>query len=139
MTIACMDMGQSMSKFNDFDEMIKDFYYDFGFEATYVKRMGTVSNDEDGTVAAITEEFPVEAIKMEMNGFGTRPGTSIQEGDQQLYVRPTEKVDEFADALDVNPTSDSIKINGVLWKIVTVKEYTPDARNNILYEMYIRR
>lgn len=72
-------------------------------------------------------------------GTGTKGSSLIQDGDQILYVRPTEKTDVFADALVINPASDSVLINGISWGIVTVKEYNPSASDVILYELYIRK
>ena len=129
--------------FEDFDRMVAEMMAEFGFTATYVRQVSAIPDDTAGTVTVVTEDISVSAIKMElirpMEGSGTRSNSLIQDGDQILYVRPTEKVDSFADVLVVNPASDVIKINGVTWGIVTVKEVNPTASNVILYELYIRK
>lgn len=130
--------------FDDFDRMISDFICEFGFSATYVRMVSSTPNDTTGSITVVTEDIPIEAIKMElvrpMNASNaTKAGTLIQDGDQILYVRPTEKTDEFADALVINSSSDKVIINDVTWTIVTSKEYNPSASDCILYELYIRR
>lgn len=131
------------SRFDDFDRMISEFMDDFGFLATYVRLISSTPNDTTGGVTLVTEDIEIQAIKMELirptEGTGSKTGTLIQDGDQMLYVRPVEKSDVFADAISVNPTSDRVVINGVTWKIVTVKEYNPSAADCILYELYIRK
>lgn len=130
-------------RFQDFDIMIGEFFKEYGFITTYYSVGEGVANDSNGTVTTPTTEIEVEAIKMELprptNGLISNAGTQILEGDQLLYIRPTEKADVFADAVLANPTSDYLLINNARWKIVAVKEHNPSAEDNILYEMYIRK
>jgi len=132
-----------MGRFDDFDSMVAEFFIEFGFSATFVHSLAPVHNDTNGTVTTPTLSIPVEAIRMELirpvEGSGSRTGTLIQDGDLQLFVRPTEKSDYFAEALQVSPNTDSFVINGKSWKIVTCKEYNPSADDCILYEFYIRK
>jgi len=132
-----------MSRFEDFDAIVADFMQEFGFTATLVRRLTPVHDDTNGTVTTPIVSIPVEAIRMELirpvEGSGSRTGTLIQDGDLQLFVRPTEKSDYFAAALQVSPNTDSFVINGKSWKIVTCKEYNPSADDCILYEFYIRK
>ena len=126
-----------------FDEMISLFFQEDGFTATFIHNSDPVVDDSDGTVTTPTESIEVEAIRMELirpiEGSGSKTGTLIQDGDLQLFVRPREKSDIFADALEINTSSDSFVINGKSWKIVTVKEYNPSASDCVLYEFYIRK
>lgn len=130
-------------RFDDFDRMISEFMSEFGFIATYVRQVSSTPNDVTGGATIVTEDIEIEAIKMALirpvEGTGSKTGTQIQDGDQMLYVRPTEKTDKFADALAINPTADRVTINSVQWKVVTVKEYNPSAADCILYELYIRK
>lgn len=132
-----------MSKYSDFDRMLFEMFQEFGFTTTYYHKVSETKNDTTNKITPVYENIEIEAIKMELirpvEGTGSKTGTLIQDGDQMLYVRPTEKSDVFADALAINPTSDRININGIMWKIVTVKEYNPSASDCILYELYIRR
>jgi hypothetical protein len=133
-----------MSLFSDFDRMISEFIVEFGFTTTYQHRTTDSINDTTNKITPTYEDIEIEAIKMELvrppeGSQGSKSGTLIQDGDQMLYVRPTEKSDVFADALSVNPTSDRIKINGVMWKIISCKSYDPSASDCILYELYIRK
>ncbi len=132
-----------MSNFSDFDYMVAEMMQEFGFRATYVRTVSSTPNDLTGGVDVVTEEVEVQAIKMELirptEGTGTKNSSLIQDGDQVLYVRPTEKSDVFADALAINPATDIVLINGISWGIVTVKEINPSASDVLLYELYIRK
>ena len=108
-----------MGRFSDFDTCVADFMADYGFEATYLKTLSSVPNDLDGTVTVNSQSIAIYAIRAELfrplNGTGTKPQTTIQEGDLVLYVQPTEKADEFADALIVDASNDKIIIAGQTW------------------------
>jgi hypothetical protein len=129
-------------RFDDFHRMIAEFFVEFGFTTTYYSVGQGVPNDSNGTITTPTTEFPIEAIKMELprptNGITSNANSQIQEGDQILYIRPTEQADVFADAIVANPTSDYVLINNTRWKVVAIRSYDPSAEDNILYEMYIR-
>lgn len=132
-----------MSRFSDFDKLVADFMQEDGFTATLVHLVSSTPNDATGTTNKIVENIPVRAIKMELirpvEGSGSKTNTSIQDGDLTLYVQPANKTDPLSTPFIVNPTSDRFVINGVSWKIVTVKMYEPDATDCILYEFYIRK
>lgn len=132
-----------MSTFEDFDRMVADFMNEWGFVCTYIHTIGSVPNDLTGTVNVVTESIEVQAIKSDLvrpnEGVRGKSGTLIEGAELMLYVRPTDKLTLFADAMRVNPTGDRVNINGVLWKVVTVKEYNPSSNDCILYEMYIKR
>lgn len=143
MTEAPTVTGILMSKYSDFDRMISEMMSEFGFVTTYFHKVSESFNDTTNVISPVFEEIEIEAIKMELvrpveGSSGTKSGSLIQDGDQMLYVRPTEKVDVFADAIAINPASDRININGKMWKIVTSKSYDPSANDCILYELYIR-
>lgn len=129
-------------RFSDFDQLVAEFMSEYGFQALYQKTSST-PNDATGGVESTQVLIPINAIRAELfrplNGTGTNSGSAIQEGDLILYVQPTEKADEFADALVVNAASDSVVINGETWAIVTSKLHATDPSDAILYELYIRK
>lgn len=130
---------------DDFHRMVAEFMREDGFDALFIKQLPGIPNDDNGTFTAEVAEVPIRAIKMDafgtMSGYRAKAQTLIQEGDQLLYVQPTEQVQklELVDPMNPDPTSDRVSINGVLWKVVTVKETNPSASDCVLYEMYIRR
>jgi len=133
-----------MTALSDFDGAVSEFMQEFGFTATYLQPDGTSAYDPStGTNTVNYLSIPVKAIQMDLNlrsnGLTVAPNTLIQSGDKQLYIRPPNKSDTEAVALVVNPAADKVEINGVLWRILTFKEITPDATDQILIELYIRR
>ena len=132
-----------MGRFSDYDRMVAEFMRELGFTAIYRKTLEAISNDATGGVSLTTQDIEISCIRAELtrplNGIGTNSGSSIQEGDLVLYVQPTEKADEFADALVVNAASDSVVISGETWAIVTAKLHATDPSDAILYELYIRK
>jgi hypothetical protein len=126
----------------DFDGSVAEFMQEFGFIATYMQPTSTY-DPTTGTNTVTYTEIPVQAIQVDLNlrsnGMSVGNGTLIQDGDKQLYIRPPNKTDTSASALTVNSAADKVKINGVLWRILTFKEITPDATDQILIELYIRR
>jgi hypothetical protein len=132
-----------MDRFSDFDQLVAEFMREWGFTATYLRTLSSVPNDATGGVDVSTQEIQVSAIRSELfrplNGSGTKPNTAIQEGDLILYVQPTEKADEFAEALVIDPSADKVIVNGETWAVVTCKAHAPDPSDVILYELYIRK
>lgn len=128
---------------DDFIRMVAEFMREYGFDATFVKQLPGIPNDDDGTLQSSTEEIPIRAIKMEvfgnLSGSRTKAGTLISEADQMLYVQPTEHTSQFSDPLYIDPTTDRVIIDGVKWKVVVVREYNPSANNCVLYELYIKK
>jgi hypothetical protein len=132
-----------MGRFSDFDQLVAEFMQEFGFQATYTRTLTSIPNDATGGVDTTTQSIPINCIRSELfrplNGSGTKANSLIQEGDLILYVQPTDKADEFADALVVNAATDSVIIAGETWAIVTSKLHAPDPSDAILYELYIRK
>jgi hypothetical protein len=132
-----------MGRFSDFDAMVAEFMGEFGFTATYVKTLSSIPNDATGGVDTTSQSITINAIRAELfrplNGSGTKANSLIQEGDLILYVQPTDKADEFADALVVNAATDSVIIAGETWAIVTSKLHATDPSDPILYELYVRK
>lgn len=128
---------------DDFDRMIAEFMRESGFVTVYKHTTASVPNDRTGRVTTTVEDIEIEAIKSELirpnEGRGSKPGTLIADAELMLYVRPVEKTFRFAEITSIDPTRDRVVINGVQWKIVTIKEYNPSANNCYLYELYIKK
>lgn len=133
-----------MADFADFDNAVKEFFNDFGFTATYIKASTDGSYDTStGEYAAVVEEIPVEAILLDLtlqsNGLSAKFGALVEAGDKNLLVRPPNKTDSTQPALTVTPVSDRVRVNGVEYKIVTMKEVNTTSTNALIYDLYIRR
>lgn len=132
-----------MGQFADFDRVVMEFMNEMGFTATFVHQVSSTPNNTTNTPTVVTESTPVQAIRMELirptEGSGTKTATTIQDGDLTLFVRPTEKTNALASPLSIKPSTDKFIINGVTWKVVTVKEHNPSSSDCILYEFYIRK
>lgn len=133
-----------MTSLSDFDGAVAEFMQEFGFTATYLHPDGTSSYDPaTGTNTVNYLRIPVKAIQMDLNlrsnGTTVAPNTLIQSGDKQLYIQPPNKSDALLLPLKVDPAIDKVDINGVVWRILTFKEISPSASDQILIELYIRR
>lgn len=128
---------------DDFHRMAAEFFREWGFNADFIKQLPGIPNDDDGTVSTENEEYTIRCIKMDIfgntAGSRTKLGTLIQEADQVLYVQPSQATNKWANPDYIDPTSDRVEINGVVWDVVAVKEYDPSASNCVLYELYIKR
>ena len=126
---------------DDFDQVVLEFMNDYGFTATYLKASSATYNPATGENTITVTEIPVQAIQMDLpltrNGSSTASGTLIQDGDKQLFIRPTEKSAILP--LIIDPAADRVRIGTLEWGIVTSKEINPSASNQILIELYIRR
>jgi hypothetical protein len=131
-----------MTNLSDFDGAIADFMQELGFQAIYMQAT-SIYDPATGTNNVSYTEIPVQAIQVDLNlrsnGMSVGNGTLIQDGDKQLYIRPPNKTDPLALFLTVNPAADKVKINDTIWRILTFKEINPDASNQVLIELYIRR
>lgn len=130
--------------FADFDNAVKEFFADFGFTATYIKpRADGVYDPSSGEYTSVVDEIPVEAILLDLtlqsNGLSAKFGTLVEAGDKNLLVRPPNKTNSLQPALIINPVSDRVRVNGVEYKVVTMKEVNTTASDAIVYDLYIRR
>lgn len=131
-----------MADFTDFDEALSEFFEEFGFEATYLKYENSYNPNTLKNAQTLTE-IPVEAILMDLtlqsNGLSTKFGTLVVAGDKELFVRPPNKTDSSADPLVIDPSTDRIRVNGIVYKIVTMKEINTTSTEPLVYDLYIRR
>jgi hypothetical protein len=131
-----------MNQFDSFHRLVANLMARWGFDATY-QRITSVPNDATGGVDETVLSTPIRCIRQEqyrpLTGIGTNPNTMIEEGDLILYVQPTERADEFAEVLVIDPKDDNIVIDGETWNIVTVKKHATTPTDTLLYELYIRK
>jgi hypothetical protein len=132
-----------MTAFADFDGAIGEFFDDFGFEATLLKINSVTHNTTTRGSTPVVVEIPVEAILMDLtlqsNGLSVKFGTLVQAGDKELYVRPPNKVDPVLLPLTITPQKDRVRVNGVEYSVVTMKEVNTTGSEALLYDLYIRR
>ena len=131
-----------MTDFTDFDEALAEFFEEFGFEATYLKNGNSYNSTTLKSTQTVTE-ITVEAILLDLtlqsNGLSTKFGTLVLAGDKELYIRPPNKTDSSADPLAINPSTDKIRVNGVDYKIITMKEINTTSSEPLVFDLYIRR
>lgn len=111
--------------------------------AFYVKQTTGDYDTATGASPTSTTQVPVQAIVMDLtlssNGLGLRPGTLIEAGDKQLFIRPPERTDPMAAPLQIDMATDRVIVNGTKYKVVTFKEVNPMGSEVVLIELYIRR
>jgi hypothetical protein len=130
-----------MTDFTDFDNALAEFFTEFGFEATFMKVSGETYSGGENIITYT--EIPVEAILMDLtlqsNGLSAKFGTLVEAGDKELYIRPSEKTDPLSAPLTVTPVKDKVKVNGVEYRIASMKEVNTTATEPLLYDLYIKR
>ncbi len=134
-----------MSTARDFDRLVVlEFMRDDPL-TVYLQRELITSPYDPATGEAIqsTIEIPLQGLLLDLtlrsNGTGTAPGTLIQDGDKELYIRPPEKTDPLAAPLVMHPESDKIRIGSTIYSVVEMKEANNSASNPIVYLLYIRK
>jgi hypothetical protein len=125
---------------DDFIETAAEMMSEFGATALYTKTIQGVYDPSTGLVGApVVIEAPVRAIVMDLtlqsNGYSVKFGTQIQAGDKEIYVEPTNQLR----LLGIDPATDSIKVGGVTYKVVTSKETNPTGTYPIMFYLYARR
>lgn len=132
-----------MTDFTDFDSAILEFFDDFGFTATYIQRGVSTYNTSTGENVTTSTEIPVQAILLDLtlqsNGLSAKFGTLVMAGDKELYVLPPDKYDSTDDPLTVTTTADKVRVNGVEYTIVNMKEVNTTATDTLVYDFHIRR
>ena len=132
-----------MSVADDFDRMIYDFFNDDPAIGYYIQATTPVFNPETGDNESPDVETPVQIILLDLmrtsNGLSSKFGTEIVAGDKEVYIRPPEKTNSSATPLVINTVSDRIRIAGITYQVVVMKEATPTGTSPLLYDMHIRR
>lgn len=126
--------------FDDFHRTVIELMDEFGTSAgTFIKVKPGTYDPNTGMVTTVTVEVPVQLIltdlTLQSNGYSVKYGTLIQAGDKEIYVRPTDQLK----LLGIDPATDSVRVAGVTYKIVTFKEANPTGTDPIVYSLYARR
>jgi hypothetical protein len=126
----------------DFDGIVQEFMNDYGFNTFYTQRSGTYDASQSKMVTVDTV-IPVRALVMDYtlqrNGLTSMPGTEIQAGDKEMFIQPPNKTDPNALPMTIDPTTDSVLLNGYQYKVVTSKEVNTTGNNSVLFNLLIRR
>lgn len=132
-----------MSIASDFDRMILDFFNDDPAIGYYIQASNTVFNPETGENNSTDVETPVQIIVLDLlrtsNGLSAKFGTQIVAGDKEIFMRPVEKTNPLATPFVINTVSDRVRIAGVTYQVVVMKDAAPTGSNPVLYDMHIRR
>jgi hypothetical protein len=132
-----------MSAANDFDRMIYDFFNDDPAIGYYIQAGTPVFNPATGDNQSVDTEVVVEIMLLDLtrtsNGLSQKFGTQIVAGDKEVYIRPPEKTDPLATPLIINTVSDRIRIAGITYQVVVMKEATYTGTSPLLFDMHIRR
>ncbi len=123
-----------MQQFDPFIRTVLNMMTRFGGD--FIMSAPDVSSyDVSTSTATVTPvQHTVRAIIMDyvpkLEGVGN--GSLIQSGDKQVFMKP----DDAIPAPD--PLINTLLINGVKYRIVTIKELNPSGTKVVLYEMYVR-
>lgn len=127
----------------DFDFVVAEFMRDYGTTGQFIRTVTGQYDPNTGTTPTTVTEIDVEVILMDLtlqsNGYSVKYGTLVQAGDKDIYMRPPNKVVPYMMPLEINPATDSVRVNGIVYKIVTMKEVNTTGTNAIVYSLYARR
>jgi hypothetical protein len=108
----------------------------FGGPATYTRIVEGPYDPTTGTSTTSTSNVTVTAVVLDLtlqsNGYSTKYGTLIQQGDKEAYVIPP------PGGLVVNPATDTFTMQGKTWKIVSFKQINPNMNERMVYFLYLR-
>jgi len=97
----------------------------------------------DGEVTRTSTNYDVNIAIFDypqsMAGDKSNFGTLVLEGDKQCYMQPVNKADANYESPVIKANRDLIKIEGVEWKILTLKEINPSSANTIVYDLHLRK
>jgi hypothetical protein len=123
---------------SEFNSVVTEFFDVQGWSCTaYIQKYtdgGYDVNTSEGIVNLT--EYPIRAIPFDyvnkFQGTSTQDGTLIRTGDKQVFIKPSQYV------ASINPESDKLRMNGTVYKIITVKEFNPTLDNVLYYELFVR-
>jgi hypothetical protein len=132
-----------MTIISQFDRTVSQMMRQFG--STAILQIATLgAYDPSTSEASVTyQNFQVNAVFLDYvrkaEGLGEEKNTLVQSGDKQVYIQPPQKATGVTMPVP-KPNKDLIKINGVSYKIVTVKQFNTSmtAGGAVLYELYVR-
>lgn len=122
---------------SDFNDVVNEFFTVQGWScsATLIKTSSVY--DPNTSENIVTESrFTMQAIPFDyinkFQGLTTQQNTLIQTGDKQVFLKKNPLV------TSINPSSDTLKIGDIVYKIITVKEVNPTLTNTLYYELFVR-
>lgn len=108
----------------------------FGGPATYTQVVEGTYNTDTGTSTTSVVNKTVTAVVLDLtlqsNGYSTKYGTLVQQGDKEAYVIPPQG------GIVVNPATDTFTMNSKTWKVVTFKQINPNMNERMVYFLYLR-
>lgn len=137
-----------MSAQSDFSGMIQEFFNDDPLVATYHQYSQGSYDPSTSAYTTIQVDTLVQAILLDLtrnlNGSSSKFGTSISEGDKELYMKPILWGETpFRDTLDnitgPDTTSDKVTVGGWTYKVGTMRLLDPKGNSPMLYNLHLRR
>lgn len=128
---------------SDFDEAVLEFIKEYPSTASLIQHGDGVYDPSTGSVASLPVETGVEGILMDLmlkaNGLSVKYDTLVLAGDKEFFLRPPHKTYGWTTPVTIVPAVDKIKVGGITYTILVVKEYDPTGADPILYSLYLRR
>lgn len=126
-----------------FDYVVANMMARFGGAATLeVVTIGEYDTTISETVNTVVQ-YPVKFLLFDYTqknmGDKSDSGTLILGGDKQCFVQPINKNNPYKVMPLVQPNKDSIIINNVRWKILSIKDVNPSGVDSVLYEYHLRK
>ena len=132
-----------MSAEASFLPMLFEFFNDDPMTATYHQELSGAYDPSTGEFTSTSVSTSVKGILLDIdrisNGLSSKYGTEILMGDKEFYMLPTQKVDGGANAIVPNPTTDTVIVAGITYKVHIVKSIDPTGANPLVYNMLLRR
>ena len=132
-----------MSVLDGFHRTAYNLITRFGSNQKYIKRSVGTYNPATSSVDVVETEITIKALIMDLtlqsNGNTYKNGTLIEAGDKQVFFIPPERLNPTVQPIIVDATTDYIRFDGQLWKIITNKEVNPSTSENIYVELYVRK
>jgi hypothetical protein len=129
-----------MSAQSDFNAMIVDFFNDDPQTGIYHQYQQGTYNTATSEYSVTQVDTVVNVITLDLtrnsNGLSSKYGTSILDGDKDVYMKPFYVSDV---AVSINTTSDKITISGVLYKVCVSKVLDPTGASPMLFNFLVKR
>ena len=132
-----------MSSASDFDRAIMDFMNDDPLTAYYTQYIQGSYDPSTSTYSTTTIEVACKSIMLDLtrnnNGLSSKFGTEILDGDKELYLLPPPKDDPLALPIQIDTTSDRVRIGNITYKVAVAKVLDPTNADIMLYNLMLRR
>lgn len=132
-----------MSIMTEFDPMVMEFFSEYGVAGQYVKTSVTFdANTGEASDTSTSQDVQCIVLDLDLqsNGLGVKPGTTIEAGDKQIFIRPPNKVDSGVSNFSVDPATDKIVVGSDEYHIITFKQANPTmGADPTLFIFYVRK